>query len=671
LPFSGILGSTVRKGSGALSEAAASTLRPGREGIYAGLSENIAEALERERGAPIAGGRGPQSGPFKAGAPGDAPAGELDGSLRGLVSRRYTVDQKIAGDLENIGQATLPFYELNRSSQAAKKFHTAIFDAKVALGDVGAAVDVYDTYAGKNMRLFLSPTGKSGLALKPDGDVVSVFRSGDDPGGLGPQMASLATQEGGRKLDAFDSVLPYVYNKAGYEDVTAAPFNREYAPEGWNYAKMGEPNVAGMVFRPGGPRAGYDPAKASIIPEYEDVIRSQGPEIWTPELTPGVSRQITDALNRPVGSGRTTVVKPERKMYPAIYKDPRQILDEGAAMVAEESPVMRELFGVGRQDLDDITREIQNSIDNFDVKTWHNPQGGGEHTNRIMNQGNVQRLQDTLGLAAADPRFAGSYGWYLTDPLRQKFVAELGGEAGNKAFDDFMQIGSVLSSGSAVPQELRRAGLANQMFQQGRLDEFIVGKGIPAGYGHAYHSTAHATPMQRFLDTGQFYTEQGAFSAPKTPNYYRSKTGENIRYPIPDAHFVRGIGLADVRPAAKDAGKSIGQSEAGPVRDWYTKRVADPLGMQGSPAQALMWNVLAPQTNVKTKVGAPFLELFSNAVANEAKATGQSLEGTLLNFIRGEGKLRSAAPLLPAGILGYGMTQEEDQSPLWQALRTY
>ena len=57
------------------------------------------------------------------------------------------------------------------------------------------------------MRTFLSPDGESGFAIKPDGDLVSVFSTKEAPPGRGAQMTLLATQEGARKLDAFDTFL--------------------------------------------------------------------------------------------------------------------------------------------------------------------------------------------------------------------------------------------------------------------------------------------------------------------------------------------------------------------------------------------------------------------------------------------------------------------------------
>lgn len=63
------------------------------------------------------------------------------------------------------------------------------------------------------MRLFLTQDAKAGFALKGD-DVVSVFSTQKD--GAAHLMLLLAIQAGGRRLDAFDSVLPKIYAPNGF-----------------------------------------------------------------------------------------------------------------------------------------------------------------------------------------------------------------------------------------------------------------------------------------------------------------------------------------------------------------------------------------------------------------------------------------------------------------------
>ncbi|WP_114427863.1 hypothetical protein [Yoonia sediminilitoris] len=72
---------------------------------------------------------------------------------------------------------------------------------------------VYDDYTG--MRLFLMDDGLSGFALNGD-DNISVFGHPDAPRGAVNQMFPVAVAQGGRRLDAFNTFLPQIYERASY-----------------------------------------------------------------------------------------------------------------------------------------------------------------------------------------------------------------------------------------------------------------------------------------------------------------------------------------------------------------------------------------------------------------------------------------------------------------------
>lgn len=122
------------------------------------------------------------------------------------------------------------------------------------------------------MRLFSTPEGDAGFALKGD-DIVSVFKHPQAPyRGVTKSMLDIATQEGGRRLDAFDTVLPRLYSQSGFRAVARLPFNDKYAPEGWSHEHFkafngGRPDV---VFMAHDPQAGlYSPWDGQRIAEYE------------------------------------------------------------------------------------------------------------------------------------------------------------------------------------------------------------------------------------------------------------------------------------------------------------------------------------------------------------------------------------------------------------------
>lgn len=57
---------------------------------------------------------------------------------------------------------------------------------------------------------------------------------------------------GGTWLECFDGKLRETYAKQGFVTVARSPFNREYAPETWNYDVEGEPDYLVMAL-PGSP----------------------------------------------------------------------------------------------------------------------------------------------------------------------------------------------------------------------------------------------------------------------------------------------------------------------------------------------------------------------------------------------------------------------------------
>lgn len=177
--------------------------------------------------------------------------------------------------LSTIREAGVAPVELLELDGGADRFLSSITKAKEA-SPWGAAVYVYPESEYANMRLFLSPNQRYGFAIKQDGDIVSVFSDG---GRKAYPMLALAVEQGGTKLDAFDTVLPYLYAEAGFREVGRDRWNDEYAPEGWSKEQFkpfnnGEPDVVYMEYD-----AAYSP--------YEDVqadasfMRS---EVQPPEL---------------------------------------------------------------------------------------------------------------------------------------------------------------------------------------------------------------------------------------------------------------------------------------------------------------------------------------------------------------------------------------------------
>lgn len=133
----------------------------------------------------------------------------------------------------------------------AEKFHQAITAAK-ANNAYGAFVHAYSQEEYQGMKLYLlndgAKKGVAGVAVKPDGDIVSVFKHPDCTikGVVPKYLMQKALDNGGTKLDCFDGFLPNLYGKLGFVETGRAKFDPEYAPEDWNYERDGTPDIVFM-----------------------------------------------------------------------------------------------------------------------------------------------------------------------------------------------------------------------------------------------------------------------------------------------------------------------------------------------------------------------------------------------------------------------------------------
>lgn len=263
-------------------------------------------------------GSGPPGSPQAADAGG---AGAAQGRL-GTASNPYSVrspsdaergrDVKAVCSLNAAGRAAaeqlkvtpLTFHELTPAG--GTRFHDAIEAAKQA-SPHGAAVALYPVGDYQGMRLFLTEDGKSGFALKGD-DIVSAFKHPDSTAkGFAPSALALATQQGGRRLDAFDTVLPRLYSDSGFRAVARLAWDDKQAPADWDYQKFsafngGRPDVVFMALdRTAGK---YQPGDGARVHDYDagtavqqDVLRGRPPLITGPGVVKQAQvRAAIDAL---------------------------------------------------------------------------------------------------------------------------------------------------------------------------------------------------------------------------------------------------------------------------------------------------------------------------------------------------------------------------------------
>ena len=133
-----------------------------------------------------------------------------------------------------------------------QEFYDAIIEAK-QLNPHGWMVDAYkaEDYAG--FTCLLTEDGKSGIAIKPNGDIISVFSSVKRDNRL-QMLMPMAIMQGGRKLDCYYLQgengniygLPKLYSTFGFKIAATTNFVEEYVPQD-EYARWREDNNGSSI----------------------------------------------------------------------------------------------------------------------------------------------------------------------------------------------------------------------------------------------------------------------------------------------------------------------------------------------------------------------------------------------------------------------------------------
>ena len=355
----------------------------------------------------------------------------------------------------------------------------------------------------------------------------------------------------------------------------------------------------------------------------------------------------SEAINAPY------ISNPVRVANPGVYKRPDVIAAEAAARVEPEHPALKELFGVTRQDLYDISQQGRRQ-GNMAPDLWmpNRPGKPPEAATAVMNPANEQRLIDTLGEARKHEGLEkGMVPWYVMDPLYQRMAKLVGPERAAKEYRDFNMSMTPFSAGSSVPSEINRGTAANMMRQRGEYDVFEKYGGLAAkersgtpGYPEILRDVNgimghlnQASPVRRYFETGshgygkdqvKINLYSGASGVPET--------GFQTTGAVPDAHFTRALGVPDARNIPAGFNDYMGGTEYRQIGPWYRDKIAKPLDLEAVPAQALMWGTYGPQTGVKTKIGAGKLELMSKQMWERAKKLGIDPQEFRDQVLRGE-----------------------------------
>ena len=122
--------------------------------------------------------------------------------------------------------------------KSPEEFAKAIKEAKATLPpNMSWRVDAHSKEEYNTVRLFATKGG-SCVAVKPDGDIISVCKNGNDKGVKGADLIRYAVDNGGVKLDSYAGNHEF-YTKNGFEPICYVSFNEAYAPKDWKKGVKG------------------------------------------------------------------------------------------------------------------------------------------------------------------------------------------------------------------------------------------------------------------------------------------------------------------------------------------------------------------------------------------------------------------------------------------------
>ena len=164
-------------------------------------------------------------------------------------------------------------------SPEADEFSSAGLQARSA-SKFGTSVEIKSgaDYAG--YRLLMAGDKRAMASISPSGELGGVVKGINGTAKDVEAVVKAALSTGRvRWLNAFDTVLPSMYDKFGFEAVARIRFVDDYRPDGWDYAQYskfnaGRPDVVFMAYVGEGKAKSYERNKDSIpvVESYDDAV---------------------------------------------------------------------------------------------------------------------------------------------------------------------------------------------------------------------------------------------------------------------------------------------------------------------------------------------------------------------------------------------------------------
>jgi len=407
-------------------------------------------------------------------------------------------------------------------------------------------------------------------------------------------------------------------------DVVHKLFQRGNFAEGGAIRMAGAGSVADKITKVGGAlRRLSGKARDEVVQEAVEANKRLKPDEFLP-ANPRVQ----------------TVDDPQRLAYPGIYRNPKEIAQQALDAVIPEGEAMKTLFGVSRGDLDAISQGRNYGALSAPDHAFPFPaRGRGAAVSEgVLTPANMRRIVDISGESLKHDPLKFTRSWYEMQPFWDR-AAELG-----LSPEEMQRMNARIGLHSALADprsEVNRGTLANKLINEGRLDDYVnfggygtkgsimrngeyrpsrfEVEGFPADMLDMKSHLAHKAHVGKLLEL----EKQGFYppSSPKVATYIQATDPlyPDPRRPIADSHFARGIGYGDVRQTASP-GVELSGPEYRDLLPWWEK-ASDKLDLHPRDHQAMLWNVMGPQTGVKY-IGPPKLEILSDEIMKASRRLG-------------------------------------------------
>jgi hypothetical protein len=273
-------------------------------------------------------------------------------------------------------------------------------------------------------------------------------------------------------------------------------------------------------------------------------------------------------------------------------------------------------------------------------------------------------VKDKMADVISEGQRMGGANWYNTDPLLEKFVQQLGPDAGQKAYRKYMDFVAATSPRSDVGTNIRNASYYYGRDMRGEGMP-AVGDRNPQPYGHMAQRL-HQMNAERVAGPGW-----DPLNNPKPASFVENLAGNQEPVTV-DTHAFRLPAILAQDPrfletayqASKDAPKlniqKLVQSGNMSIEDalkmpayWqaqpkaneygamerYYKPIGRELGMTPAQTQASAWVGGGKLTGLASDESKPFMRFFDDRVMKTARETGMDPKDVLRNFISGKAPL--------------------------------